>query len=252
MTNSTQRFSSKVENYIQYRPAYPTSVIGLLVAQCGLTADSIIADVGSGTGILSELFLENGNPIYGVEPNDEMRAAAERLLQAQSGFRSINGKAEATTLAPQSVDFVTAGQAFHWFDQQQARQEFSRILRPRGWVVLLWNERRLAATPFLRAYEQLLLEFGTDYQQVRHENVEQDIASFFAPAGFELAVFDNLQEFGLDGLQGRLLSSSYIPAPGDEAYQAMLARLREIFLAHQNNDRVIIEYDTKVYYGHWQ
>jgi len=250
VNNSLNRFSSKVENYSKYRPGYPREVVGLLDSECGLTKASIIADVGSGTGILSELFLRYGSVVYGIEPNREMREAAERLLPDYAGFHSIDGQAEATTLAPDSVDFVTAGQAFHWFDQQRARQEFSRILHPQGWVVLIWNERRVDSTPFLRAFEELLLEFGTDYEQVRHENVEKDIASFFAPSGFRLAAFENLQEFGFEGLKGRLLSTSYIPSPDDVRYQPMLDSVREIFHTHQHNDRVIVEYDTKVYYGH--
>jgi len=250
MTDSINRFSSKVEDYVKYRPGYPREVIALLTAECALSQDSVVGDVGSGTGILSELFLRHGNTVYGIEPNKEMRAAAERLLGDYANFRSIDGKAEATTLAANSVDFVTAGQAFHWFDQQLARREFSGILKPEGWAVMIWNERRLDSTPFLRAYEDLLLEFGTDYQQVRHENVEKDITAFFAPDESKLAAFENLQHFDFEGLRGRLLSSSYIPAPDDQSYQPMLERLRKTFVAHQKNDKVIVEYDTKVYYGH--
>src|SRR6266436_1072421 len=167
MTDSINRFSSKVEDYVKYRPGYPREVIALLTAKCALSPDSIVGDVGSGTGIVYELFLRHGNMVYGIEPNKEMRAAAEQLLGDYEKFRSIDGKAEATTLAADSVDFVTAGQAFHWFDQQQTRREFSGILKPEGWAVLIWNERRLDSTPFLCAYEDLLLEFGTDYEQVR-------------------------------------------------------------------------------------
>ena len=250
MSDSTKRFSNRVDDYIKYRPGYPQDVISLLIAECGLLPDSVVADVGSGTGILSELFLRHGNTVYGIEPNEEMRAAAERLLKDYKNFQSIDGSAEATTLAADSVDFVTAGQAFHWFDQIKAHQEFARILKPEGWAVLIWNERRLDSTPFLRAYEDLLLEFGTDYNQVRHENVEKDIAGFFAPEECELAAFENLQKFDFEGLRGRLLSSSYIPAPRDRKYQPMLERLRETFLAFQKDDKVIVEYDTKVYYGH--
>ncbi|HXM33705.1 MAG TPA: class I SAM-dependent methyltransferase [Pyrinomonadaceae bacterium] len=249
MTDSIFRFSSRVDDYIKYRPGYPQEVIKLLASECGLTADSVVADVGSGTGILSELFLRYVKKVYGIEPNREMRIAAERLLKDYANFQSIDGKAEATTLAKSNVDFVTAAQAFHWFDQPKARQEFASILKPDGWAVLIWNERRLDSTPFLRAYEELLLEFGTDYEQVRHENVERDIASFFAPEAVKLAAFENLQEFGFIGLQGRLLSSSYTPAPEDRRYQPMLAKLREIFSTHQKNDQVIVEYVTKVYYG---
>lgn len=250
MTDSTKRFSNRVDDYIKYRPGYPKEVISLLIAECGLLPDSVVADVGSGTGILSELFLRQGNSVYGIEPNEEMRVAAERLLKDYENFQSIDGRAEATTLAAHSIDFLTAGQAFHWFDQIKAREEFARILKPQGWAALIWNERRLDSTPFLRAYEDLLLEFGTDYEQVRHENVEKDIAIFFAPEECELAAFENLQEFDFEGLRGRLLSSSYIPAPQDRKYQPMLERLRETFLAYQKDDKVIVEYDTKVYYGH--
>jgi len=193
MTDPTKRFSNRVENYIKYRPGYPTAVIDLLKCECGLSEDSIIADVGSGTGILSELFLPLGILVYGVEPNQDMRNAAERLLKNYPDFTSINGKAEATTLPENGVDFVVAGQAFHWFDGRAARDEFHRILKPRGWVVLIWNERHLDSTPFLRAYEELLLEFGTDYEQLRHENADKRIASFFAPEEFKLASFENLQ-----------------------------------------------------------
>jgi SAM-dependent methyltransferase len=196
------------------------------------------------------LFLRRGYTVFGIEPNSAMRAAADELLKAYQRFRSTNGTAEATTLAPHSVDVVTAAQAFHWFDQQQASAEFARILKPQAWVVLIWNERRIVSTPFLRAYEDLLLEFGTDYAQVRHENVYDKIADFFAPQEFKLATFENLQPVDFDGLRGRLLSSSYIPTAADPGYQSMLDRLRELFLAHQKDDMVIVEYDTKVYFGH--
>src|SRR2546430_8423749 len=212
-----------------------------------LNQQSIIADIGSGTGILSELFLKNGNQVFGVEPNAPMRGAGEKLLERYSNFTSINGAAEATTLSDNTVDFVVAGQAFHWFNQKLTRDEFSRILKPSGWVALVWNERRIDSTPFLRAFEQLLLKFGTDYQEVRHERVYKDVESFFSLCEFKLSTFDNHQCFDFQGLKGRLLSSSYVPAPGDENFEAMLEELREIFQEHQNAGEVAFEHDTKVY-----
>jgi len=212
MTDSVNRFSSRVENYVRHRPGYPVEVVDLLVTECGLTPESVVADLGSGTGILSELFLRHGNPVYGVEPNREMRAAAERLLKDYADFHSIDGKAEATSLADDSVDLVIAGQAFHWFEQERARREFLRILKPEGWVILIWNQRRLYSTPFLRAYEELFLKYGTDYEQVRHENVYEDIASFFAPEGFRAATFDNFQTLDFDGLQGRAFRPLILPS----------------------------------------
>jgi SAM-dependent methyltransferase len=249
MTDATNRFSSRVEHYVKYRPAYPREVIKLLASDCGLTPGSLIADVGSGTGILSELFLQHGNTVYGVEPNREMRAAAERLLGDYATFHSIGGKAEATGLGESGCAFVTAGQAFHWFDQERARPEFIRILQPEGWVVLIWNERRLDSTPFLRSYEELLLRYGTDYEQVRPENVCEDLASFFAPGGFRMATFENFQRFDFEGLRGRAFSASYTPEPGHSNYRPLLEDLIKIFQHHQKDGKVAIEYDTKLYYG---
>src|SRR6266566_7206020 len=153
--DAKQRFSNRVADYARYRPGYPPAVLDLLRTECGLRPGHIIADIGSGTGILSELFLKNGNRVFGIEPNAAMRGAGGKLLERYSKFTSIEGSAEATTLQDDSVDFVVAGQAFHWFDQKLARDEFSRILKPSCWVALVWNERRIDSTPFLRAYEQM-------------------------------------------------------------------------------------------------
>jgi SAM-dependent methyltransferase len=248
-TDPTQRFSSRVENYARYRPDYPTAVLELLKEECGLTSDAIIADVASGTGIFTRMLLENGNHVFGVEPNAEMRTAGERLLSGYPRFTSVEGMAEATTLADHSVDFVTAAQAAHWFDRERARREFVRILRPGGWTVLLWNERRTDSTRFLREYEQLLLTYGTDYQEVRHERTTQDIEAFFAPSPFQVRRFDHRQVFDRAGLEGRLLSSSYTPQPEDRTYESMLRELQRVFEAHQVDGRVSFEYETQVYFG---
>lgn len=250
MRNPTERFSNRVENYIKYRPGYPQAVIDLLKDECRLTASSVIADIGSGTGILSEMFLKNGNTVYAVEPNREMREAGERLLRAYPNFRSIDGSAETTTLDESSVDFITAGQAFHWFDRTRARREFLRILRPGGWTVFLWNERRTDTTAFLVAYEKMLLDYGTDYESVNHTNIdERVIADFFAPSRFHLKVFENRQVFDFEGLRGRLLSSSYVPEEGETNYSSMMEELERIFREHEVMGEVGFEYDTKIYYG---
>ena len=249
MNDSIQRFSNRVENYRKCRPSYPQAVVDLLANECGLTSDSIIADLGSGTGILSELFLKNGNRVFGIEPNDAMRAASEKLLAEYSSFTSINGLAEATTLPDNGIDFVVAGQAFHWFDRHKARTEFARILKRNGWVVLVWNERRLESTPFLRSYERLLLRYGTDYPVVRHENIYDDIAALFAPGQSQLRVFENHQVFDFEGVKGRLLSASYVPAPGHKDFAAMLRELHSIFGEHQKSGTVTLEYETRVYFG---
>src|SRR6266480_1804978 len=164
MSKTIERFSNRAEHYVKCRPGYPVEILDLLRTHCGLTQDSVIADIGSGTGKLSEPFLQNNNQVFAVEPNRAMRTAAEQLLSHYKKLVSIDGSAESTTVPNHSIDLITAGQAFHWFDRPKAKLEFARILKRDGWVVIIWNERRLDATPFLKAYEQLLLNFGTDYQ----------------------------------------------------------------------------------------
>lgn len=249
MTQYQNRFSTRVENYIKFRPGYPNELIDILQTECGLTESALIADIGSGTGILSELFLRNGNRVFGVEPNEPMRAAGERLLSCFPKFISVDGAAEATGLDAKSVDFITAAQAFHWFDRSAAKIEFKRILRPEGWVVLVWNERFTDSTVFLREYEKLLLQYGTDYQDIRHENVESEIEGFFSPQSFQLKSLPNVQRFNLEGLRGRVFSSSYVPEPGHPNFAPLESRLDEIFQAHHQGGEVAFEYLTKIYYG---
>jgi SAM-dependent methyltransferase len=250
MTDPTLRFSSRVQNYLKYRPHYPRAVITTLREECQLTSTGLIADIGSGTGLLTELFLQNGNPVMAVEPNREMRVAGECCLGSYPNFYSIAGRAEATTLADQSVDFVTAGQAFHWFDRHTARAEFIRILKPGGWVVLVWNERDTRATPFLVAYEQLLQRYATDYAQVDHKRVDEvALGNFYGVQGFKSKAFQHRQDFDYASVQGRLLSSSYAPEVGHPDHEAMLAELAKIYQANAVNGRVRFEYQTKLYYG---
>ncbi len=251
MSDPTRRFSTRVGDYVRYRPSYPPAVIELLRRECGLTPGWTVADIGSGPGNLTRLFLEHGNRVYGVEPNREMRDAGEGLLGRYPGFTSVDGTAEATNLPDGSVELVAAGQAFHWFERDRARQEFRRILEPPRWVALIWNERRVAVTPFLEAYERLLETYGTDYAEVRHRDAADATAldAFFGPGGYGRASFENIQMFDLEGLRGRLLSSSYAPLSGQPGHGEMLDELRRIFEAHREGGAVAFEYDTNVYYG---
>jgi SAM-dependent methyltransferase len=248
-SNATSRFSDRVENYVRYRPGYPPEVLETLKLECGLKREHRIADIASGTGIWTRLLLENGNRIYGVEPNAGMREAAERMLLRFPNFTSVAATAEAITLPDHSIDFVTAAQAGHWFNRQQARQEFVRILKPEGWLVLLWNERITDSTPFLRDYEQLLLSFGTDYEDVRHERTTDSVNEFFDPAPFAERTFPMRQEFDYTGLEGRLLSSSYAPGPEHPKHARMLSELRRIFDAYAVAGKVVVAYKTRVYFG---
>jgi SAM-dependent methyltransferase len=247
--DATQRFADRVENYVRYRPGYPDAVVPFLRDAAKLTRESIVADIGSGTGISTKLFLDNGNTVYAVEPNREMREAAERLLADYPNCRSGDGSAEATTLANKSVDLIVAGQAFHWFDRTKTRQEFARILRPGGRVVLMWNSRR-DDTTFAQAYEALLTEYGTDYQQINHRNIDLPaIREFFAPAEVQVHRLPNAQVLDFDGLRGRILSCSYVPTENQPRYAPMLDAVQQLFDDFKQNGAVRIEYDTELYLG---
>ncbi len=247
--DSKNRFSNRVENYVLYRPGYPAEIIDLLRNECGFTKDSIIADIGSGTGKLAEIFLKAECNVFGIEPNKEMREAGERM--DFPNFTNIDASAEETTLPTRSVDFVTAGQAFHWFDHAKCRAEFLRILKPGGWVVIIWNDRRGQTTPFLADYEKLLEEFGTDYAEANHRRTDKPevIRDFFGKEP-RFKNFYNVQRFDYEGIKGRLLSSSYAPEAGQPKHEEMLAALKRIFDARQQGGQVAFEYDTHVYYGH--
>ena len=248
-TDSKQRFSSRVADYVRFRPGYPHDALTLLKSECALRSGHVIADVGSGTGFLSELFLKNGNRVYGVEPNKEMREAGEEYLASFESFVSVDASAEATTLEDATIDFVTAGQAFHWFDATAARREFSRILKPKGWVVVMWNDREMNSA-FATAYEDLLVKFGSDYKDVRQSYPELPaMQEFFAGGSVQQRSVANAQILDWDGLVGRLRSSSYAPQEGHPNYDPMMAGLDELFRANQVDGRVKMEYATHVYYG---
>jgi SAM-dependent methyltransferase len=249
-TDAKQRFSNRVADYVRYRPGYTAALIDLLRAECGLGSQHVVADVGSGTGLLSKLFLENGNRVFGVEPNQEMRQAGEEFLRSFPEFTSVTGSAESTTLGDSSIDFITAGQAFHWFDPQAARREFLRILKPGGWAVIAWHDRRMEEAPLTREYEGLLERFGIDYKRVKDSYPEsKDINSFFSGGVFSARDLPNHQMLDWQGLRGRLRSSSFAPTEGHPDYAPMMAELERIFHVHQQDGSVRMEYFTRVYFG---
>lgn len=244
----TQRFTSRADNYARYRPGYPQEVIELLRAECGLTHQSAVADVGSGTGILTALFLDNGNQVYAVEPNAAMRAAAEAALAGRPGFTSINGRAEATTLPDASVDLVAAGQAFHWFDAAASRMEFGRILRPGGFVALIWNARAYRDDPLMADYERVLGEYGMGYNTVRHRAHAGQMEALFVN-GHETRTFTHTRPLTYEMFWGGFLSSSYAPLPGDPRHEPVRAALSQVFEAHQRGGWVTFLYETEVHFG---
>ena len=247
--SSTERFSNRVENYVRYRPGYPPEVLECLRRECGLRPEHLIAEIASGTGIFTRLLLENGNRVFAVEPNAAMREASEALKKSFPNLTFIVGTAEQTILPSASVDFVTAAQAAHWFQVEQARAEFQRILKPNGWCVLLWNERCTAGNKFLEDYERLLHTYCPDYKEKRHGRTELIAQEFFSGSLYEERVFEYSQQFDLPGLTGRLLSSSYCPLAGHPNHAPMIQELGRIFSTHVHENAVQIDYDTRVFFS---
>lgn len=249
MLPPTERFSNRVDNYVRYRPRYPRGVIEMLRAECDLTFDSVVADIGSGTGKLTELLLRHAKRVMAVEPNLAMREAGERWLQTHPSFVSVAGTAETTTLPEHSVDLIAAGQAFHWFDGERTRMEFSRILKPGGRIALIWNGLQTSSTPFLAAYEVLLREFAPEYERVNYRNVDRRKLRDFFGHEPHFRSLPYRQTFDFHGLRGRLLSTSYVPAESDPGSAAMPTLLRTIFDEYQRDGQVEFLYDTLLYFG---
>lgn len=248
--DTTARFSDRVSDYVRYRPDYPAALLDWLQGELGVSTDWSVADIGAGTGISSKMFLDAGFAVTAVEPNAPMRAAAERWLGSHSRFRTVDGRADATTLPDASVKLISVAQAFHWFDAAVARREFARILQPGGLAAIYWNTRRLTGTPFLEGYEALLQRYGTEYLSVAERYADEPRMREWFGAGFRgTANFPHGQQLDFDALRGRLMSSSYAPKEGHPNHAPMLAALRELFNACATDGRIDFDYDTRVYAG---
>jgi SAM-dependent methyltransferase len=247
---STTRFSDRVDDYVRYRPDYPSALLDWLQREQGVDSRWRVADVGAGTGISSKMFLDAGYRVTAVEPNAPMRAAAEQWLCGYDNFDAIDGRADATGLPAASVDLVIAAQAFHWFDEAATRREFARILRPGGLAAIWWNSRRLAGTRFLEGYEALLKACGTDYTSVAERYADDARMRAWFGTGFRgAASFEHAQKLDFDALRGRLMSSSYAPQAGHPQHEPMLRTLRELFDSCAENGTVSFDYDTRIFAG---
>lgn len=246
---NTTRFSDRVSDYIKYRPSYLAEIIEKLSAIIGLNKDFVIADIGSGTGISSQPFVDAGNLTYAVEPNLEMREASEHIFANNKNFKAVDGSAEQTTLQNHSIDLIFCGQAYHWFDFEKAKNEFDRILKPKGSVVLAWNERS-REDALQQDYEQLLRDLIPEYSKVTQKNIDVDnIQAFLAPRTMQVIELQNQQIFNLEELKGRLMSSSYSPKEGDENFHQVMDALGGLFAKYQQDGKVIFKYDTLLYVG---
>ncbi len=245
----TERFTNYAESYVKYRPDYPRESIAALIRICELSPDSEIADIGSGTGILTADLLQNHLRVSAVEPNQAMRQYGEQLLYEYDGFRSVDGSAEETTLPDNSIDLIIVAQAFHWFNNTQTMVEFSRILKPRGWFGLIWNRRDMRQ-PLLREYDEMLRSHAPDYDKVNHMNLDDsEIAGLFDPTSYQELSFDHFQEFDEQGFLGRMGSSSYVPKVGTGAFDSLTQAARQLFAKYQENETIRFQYVTRLYLG---
>jgi SAM-dependent methyltransferase len=248
MTKHAARFTGRVEEYAKYRPGYPEQIINLLENKIEFNEAKDIADVGCGTGRLSRLFLTNGNLVFGVEPNEEMRVMSEKLLSKFINFISVDGTAEETKLADHSVDVITVGQAFHWFDLKQTRKEFKRILRKDGHVVIVWNERT-NNTHVMKAVNKILKSLNQEHEEAEKNLVDKNLLStFYGVEKVHTSTFPNFQMLDLAGLKGRIHSISYVPDSGSE-HKRIMGEVKDVFEKYNNGGLVKIEYTTKVFYG---
>jgi SAM-dependent methyltransferase len=243
----TTRFSDRVQDYERARPGYPAALVPWLIKQATLVPGDPVADLGAGTGLFSRDLLAAGLQVYGVEPNAVMRGAAERAFAERPNFISVDGRAEATTLATGSVKLVTAAQAYHWFEPEPTYREARRILAPGGIAALIWNVRRVD-TGFGKDYEELLMTHCPAYVEGQpHQAAPEEIAAFFAPAVPITQSFEYRQTFDYEMLKARLLSSSYTPKEGDPARAAVLAALRRLYDNHAQYDSIQFHYDCRVF-----
>jgi len=250
MKDPTKRFSDRVDNYLKYRPRYPQELLTFIQEEEIIQETSILADIGSGTGFFSKLLLESGCQVYGVEPNKEMREAAEELLKGQPNFTSVDGTGEVTTLEDNSVNFIAVAQAFHWFDREKTREEFLRILKPEGYFVIVYNNRIREKIPFQVGYNDLLKKFFPEHEITNHYKInDEQIREFYGSSKVNVYECTNHQILDFDGLKGRLLSSSYSPKENDPNYQPVITALKVLFDKYQVNDQVTMEYKTKMYYS---
>lgn len=247
MLKPTERFSDRVANYVNFRPSYPAELVETLRVECGLDNSSVIADIGSGTGKLSELFIQKDISVYAVEPNKEMREAAESLFGANKYFISVNGESTDTSLLESSTDLVTIAQALHWFEPVETKKELERILKPGGQLAIIWNERNTSA-PFQKEYDQMLTELAPEYTKVNHRNInDRDIDAFCHPRQVRKFSFPYNQKFDLEGLTGRMNSSSYTPAFGTKEHDELNAAAEKLFKLYEVNGEIEFSYETNLY-----
>jgi SAM-dependent methyltransferase len=245
--NPTGRFSNRADYYARFRPGYPPGVVKILSKELAFTRNDIVADIGSGTGLLTKLFLKNGNKVFAVEPNDKMRLHVEKDSSRFRNLVTVKATAEATTLAAYSVDLIAVGQALHWFNPSKTRREFSRISKPGAGLCVVYN-KRAKSSGLSRGYAKVVTRYSRDRKKI--PPVTDRLASAYFDKG-EFSKFDlpNEQILSFRGLLGRLISASYVPTPKDKDFRAFEEDVREVFDSYSVKGRVRLAYDTEILVG---
>jgi SAM-dependent methyltransferase len=249
-TDATTRFSTKAEVYAKARPRYPLTLVRWLEAQGLLRPGMVVADIGSGTGLSAEPFLQAGYEIIGIEPNQPMRSEGDRYLSQFPHFRSQPGTAEATSQPATSVDFAFAAQAFHWFDLERTRAEMHRILRSPAPFLAMWNHRNHGASELHREYEALLLETCPEYHTLTKLYRSPERSAAFFPHGYQNATLPNPQQLTEELFEARVLSASYIPKPGTPELARFLERMRALFHRYARGGVVTFDLELWLHVGH--
>jgi SAM-dependent methyltransferase len=247
---STDKFTDKAEVYAKYRPSYPHEYIEYLISETGLHEDCIIADIGSGTGILSRQLLERGFTVIGVEPNDDMRTIAEQTLNLDSRFISVKATAENTTIKDNCIDLVTVAQAFHWFDIEQFRMECQRILKQDAKVALVWNSRD-GSSDLNKESADVCQKYCPNFKGFSGGMEETPITfqQFFKDGKYDFKYFRNDLPYNLIGFLGRYLSASYSPKKTDKEYNPFITALSNLFDKYSNDGIIVIPNITRSYLG---
>ena len=245
-----EKFTGKASTYERYRPEYPKEFIDYLYSEVGFSKDSVISDIGSGTGILSRQLLDRGSNVICVEPNENMRQTAEKSLSSYNNFTSMDGSAEKTNVSDRSVDFITVAQAFHWFDAEKFKLECQRILKPYGKVILVWNSR-VYDSQLVIENAQICRRLCPNFKGFSGGQQEDPevFSSFFKKGVCEHRKFQNDLKFDMDSFIGRNLSSSYAPKKGDVNYQKFIDEITELFNKYSVNGVLVLPNVTRSYVG---
>ena len=245
-----ERFSPLVENYAKYRPGYPEQILFTLEKHFGINNEKIIADIGSGTGQLSKLFVNKYYQTYGIEPNAAMRMVSINEFATYLNFKAIKGTAEQTFLYSESIDLIVAGQSFHWFDNEMSKIEFNRILKHKGIIALIWNERK-NETEFMQRYERLLQKHCSNYKINNHKEYDyRKIKELFSEKKVDLFIFENQQKMDFTAFIGRLKSCSYCPSENDKHYAFLMRGMNKLYENYKCEENITIEYNTLMFVIH--